>query len=213
MGFPRQEYRSGWPFPYPGDLPWPRNWTWISWIAGRFFIDWAMRENHLVCLEIETPNMVSTDAVGEGFRRRKAFLLPCEDETPISRCYLNCVPQHILYNIALMGAGSTASLFPCWTSLRPHSRKKESEVTQWCLTLCDPADCSLPGSSVHGTLQARILVWIDISFSRESSWPRDPTRVSCMVGKQLTLWATREPQGSLHSVPTLYLTRVDVYAS
>ena len=46
-------------------------------------------------------------------------------------------------------------------------------VTQSCLTLCDPMDHSPPGSSVHGTLQARILEWIAISFSRRSSPPKD----------------------------------------
>ena len=45
----------------------------------------------------------------------------------------------------------------------------ESEVAQSCLTLCDTVDCSLPGSSVHGILQARILEWVAISFSRVSS--------------------------------------------
>ena len=46
---------------------------------------------------------------------------------------------------------------------------KESEVAQSCPTLCDPVDCSPPGSSVHGILQARILEWVAISFSRGSS--------------------------------------------
>ena len=40
-------------------------------------------------------------------------------------------------------------------------------VAQLCLTLCDPMDCSLPGSSIHGLFQARILEWIAISFSRD----------------------------------------------
>ena len=44
--------------------------------------------------------------------------------------------------------------------------KKESEIAQLCPTLCDPMDCSLPGSSVHGILQARILEWVAISFSK-----------------------------------------------
>ena len=47
---------------------------------------------------------------------------------------------------------------------------------------CDPMDCSLQGSSVHGILQARILERVDISFSRGSSRPRDQTRVSCLAG-------------------------------
>ena len=48
-------------------------------------------------------------------------------------------------------------------------------VPQSCLTLCDPMDCSLPGSSVHGIFQARILVWVAIPFSRVSSQFRDQT--------------------------------------
>ena len=44
-------------------------------------------------------------------------------------------------------------------------------VTQSCLTLCDPTDCSLPGTSIHWILQARILKWVVISFSRDHSDP------------------------------------------
>jgi len=47
--------------------------------------------------------------------------------------------------------------------------RSESEVTQSCPTLCDPMDCSLPGFSVHGIFQARVLEWVAISFSRGSS--------------------------------------------
>ena len=64
-------------------------------------------------------------------------------------------------------------------------------VAQSCLTLCDPMDCSLPGSSVHRILQARILEWVAISFSRGSSWPRDQTWIPCIEGRFLT-WTTRE---------------------
>ena len=69
-----------------------------------------------------------------------------------------------------------------------------SEVTQSCPTLCDPMDCSLSGSSVHGIFQARVLEWVSISFSRGSSWLRDQTRVSRIVGRHFTVWATREVQ-------------------
>ena len=69
---------------------------------------------------------------------------------------------------------------------------KESEVAQSCPTLCDPVDCSPPGSSVHGILQARILEWVAISFSRGSSWPRDQTWVSHIAGRHIAIWATRE---------------------
>ena len=53
-------------------------------------------------------------------------------------------------------------------------------------------DCSLPGSSVHGIFQARVLEWVAISFSRGSSQPRDQTQVSCIAGRHFTIWATRE---------------------
>ena len=71
-------------------------------------------------------------------------------------------------------------------------KSDDSEVLQLCPTLCNPMDCSLPGSSVHGIFQARILEWVAISFSRRSSWPRDWTQVSHIIGRRFTAWATRE---------------------
>ena len=68
---------------------------------------------------------------------------------------------------------------------------KWSEVAQSCPTLCNPMDCSLPGSSIHRIFQARVLEWVAISFSRGSSWPRDRTWVSRIVGRCFTIWATR----------------------
>ena len=65
-------------------------------------------------------------------------------------------------------------------------------VTQSCLTLCNPMDCSPPGFSVHGVLRARILEWVAIPFSRGSSRPRDWTCVSCIAGRFFRIWATRE---------------------
>ena len=58
----------------------------------------------------------------------------------------------------------------------------QRKVAQSCLTLCDPMDCSLPGSSIHGTLQARVLEWVAISFSRGSSRSGDRTQVSHIAG-------------------------------
>ena len=57
---------------------------------------------------------------------------------------------------------------------------------QWCLTLCNPTDCSPPGSSDHGIFQARIIEWVAISSSRGSSRPRDQTYISCLVGRLFT---------------------------
>ena len=65
-------------------------------------------------------------------------------------------------------------------------------VTQSCPILCDPMDCRLPGSSVHGFLQVRILEWVAIPFSRGSSQPKNRTQVSCIAGRFFTIWATRE---------------------
>ena len=65
-------------------------------------------------------------------------------------------------------------------------------VAQWRLTLCDPLDCSLPGSSVHGIFQAKVLEWVAISFSRGSYWSRDWTHISCIfciAGGLFTHWA------------------------
>ena len=60
-------------------------------------------------------------------------------------------------------------------------------VAQLCLTFCDPMDCSLPGSSVHGILQARIVEWVAISFSKDSSWSRDRTWSSALQVESLPL--------------------------
>ena len=57
-------------------------------------------------------------------------------------------------------------------------------------------DCSPPGSTVHGILQARILEWVAMPFSRGSSWPRNRTQVSCIAGSFLTNWAMREALNS-----------------
>ena len=70
----------------------------------------------------------------------------------------------------------------------------------------DPMDCSLPGSSVHGILWARILEWVAISFSRGSSWPRDRNQMCCTAGRVFTEWATRQAQVS-------YFTQSSVYVS
>ena len=61
-----------------------------------------------------------------------------------------------------------------------------------CQTLCNPMDCSSPGSSVHGISQARILEWVAMPFSRGSSQARDQTHVSCLAGEFFTHWATWE---------------------
>ena len=78
------------------------------------------------------------------------------------------------------------------------SKDSDSEVAQSYPTLCHPMDSSQPSSSVHGIFQARILEWVAISFSRRSCQPRDRTRVSRIVGRRFTVWATREGLCPLH---------------
>ena len=65
-------------------------------------------------------------------------------------------------------------------------------VSRSVATLCDPLDCSLPGASVHGILQARILKWVAVLSSRGSFQPRDGTCVSCIGRQILYHWATWE---------------------
>ena len=86
----------------------------------------------------------------------------------------------------------TAEILLSLCLLLVHKEEVISEVSRSCPTLCDPVDYSLPGSSVQEIFQVRVLEWVAISFSRESSWPRDRTQVSCIVGRHFTIWATRE---------------------
>ena len=73
-----------------------------------------------------------------------------------------------------------------------HHKMKVSITTKSCLILCNPMECSLPGSSVHGILQAIILEWVEMPLSRETSWPRDWPQVSHTARRFSTVWATRE---------------------
>ena len=91
-----------------------------------------------------------------------------------------------------------------------HLPSYPSEVAQSCPTPCNPMDCSLPGSSIHGIFQARILEWVAISFSRGSSQPRDRSQVSCIVSRCFTVWATMQvttqlPKSFLFPLPFEYI--------
>ena len=87
------------------------------------------------------------------------------------------------------------ALIPCLMHQK-HSKICSHGVCMYqllsCIQLCNPTDYSLPGSSVHGILQARILEWVCHFLLQGSSWPRDWTRVSCIAGRFFTMWATRE---------------------
>ena len=97
-------------------------------------------------------------------------------------------PQHRPSKLPLgsLGLPKTHDLRP--SSLVPWSlgSYRRCMHAQSCLTFCNPTDCRLPGSSVHGILQAKILEWVAMPSFRGSSWPKDGIQdscVSCMAGR------------------------------
>ena len=101
--------------------------------------------------------------------------------------------QIVLYSVFIAFSDNHASFLILYQKLTSNYFIK----TWWwwshsVVSLCDPMDCNLLSFSVHGILQARILEWIAISFSRGSSRPRDRTRVSRIAGRRFNLWASRE---------------------
>ena len=81
-------------------------------------------------------------------------------------------------------------------------------VTELCLTLCNPMDCSPPGSSVHWVSQARILEWVAISFSRGSSQSKSWTHVSSTGRQVLYHWAIREAHYNKASIAIKRVTHI-----
>ena len=96
-------------------------------------------------------------------------------------------------------------------AIRDHSERKSESVSHLGLsTPLRPMNYSPPGSSPCGILQARILQWVAIPFSRGSSWPRDYTQVFCTVGRFFTSWTTREAWRTKpisHKVFQLYVVK------
>ena len=122
----------------------------------------------------------------------KSHFLKTNDVVLSSRWWLcpQALPHSILYlNESILAPAQLYSVCVCVCVL----------VTQSCLTVCNPTDCSSPGSSVHGILQARILEWVAMPFSRGSSQPMDQTWVSCSAGGFFTIWATREDHNFISS--------------
>ena len=91
----------------------------------------------------------------------------------------------------------------CLSPLRNHSlayNPKSIPSAELCLTPCDITDCSLPGSSIHGISQARILEWVAISFSRGSPQSRNRTFLFCIGRQILYYWATREAHTCIYTL-------------
>ena len=133
-------------------------------------------------------------------------------------CFVDLPHEHTICarHRALGSEGPTFSLVPCFHCLeilnsfeqgtlqfhfctRPRIYVVDSGcvcvflVTQSCPTLCDPMDCSPPGSSVHGISQASMLKWVAIPFSRRSSQCRGQTQVSCTAGGFFTSESPGKP--------------------
>ena len=102
--------------------------------------------------------------------------------------WLQCCRIRVRGNVKLLWPQMTWEWPPAWKT-----KRVVESVSCSVISLCDPMDYSLPGSSVHGILQARILEWVAISFSRRgSSWLRDRTWVSCIAGRFFTIWTPGE---------------------
>ena len=96
-------------------------------------------------------------------------------------------PVHLGWPCATWLIASLSYISP-FSTTRQWPMKGKVLVTQSCPTMCKPTDGSPPGSAVHGILQARILEWVAIPFSRGSSQPRNWTQVSCIVIRFFTVW-------------------------
>ena len=97
----------------------------------------------------------------------------------------------------------------CKIYIIPFTAAAAAKSLQSWHTLCDPMDCSPPGSSLQGILQTRILEWVAMLSSKLSSWPRDRTHVSlhlpALAGRFFTTSATREAQYHITSFISWYL--------
>ena len=111
-------------------------------------------------------------------------IFPASGSFPMSRFFTSGGPS--------IGVSAAASILPMnsqdWF---PLGFTGWISLLQSCPTLCDPVNST---HHCHGTLQARILEWVAISFSRGTSRPRDRTCVSRTVGRHFTVWATREAE-------------------
>ena len=100
------------------------------------------------------------------------------------------LPKHICTPYTTSNRRKWLFLYPLLFLLPTISITTTWYPSRSCLTLCNSMACSLPGSSVHGIFQARLLGQVAISYSRGSSWPRDWTCVSCIGRQILYHWAT-----------------------
>ena len=156
MGFFRQEYCSGLPFPPLGDLPDPG----IEPRSPTLQADSLPSEPPGNPKKNDLPSLSSNSG-------------PSDYETDILPTALRGQTQTFPSLGDLHKPGIKPRSPALQTDSLPAELESESEVAQSCPTLFDPVGYSLPGSSLHEILQARILEWVTMSFSRGSSQPRD----------------------------------------
>ena len=209
MGFSRQEYWSGLPCPPPGDLPGP-------WIKPTSPVAPALQADSLQlwpdCLHNWATfpfNLFTVEPPGKSKCKQIEVLNPTSYSCWVSRaksvtslyiCLLWKWCNIHMYFIGLL----FWVRFYTWSAERSTWHKASAQemlyavwlkvkvlFAQSCLTLCNPVDCSPPGSSIHGVLQERTLEWAAVPFSRRSWQPRDWTWVSCIEGR-FFLWTTKK---------------------
>ena len=130
-------------------------------------------------------------------------VLHCKENSKRSVKWSVYISNFIILKLILIQI--TTTVFHC-----DSSEMKWSEVAQSCLTLFNPMDCSLPGSSIIGIFQARILEWVAISFSRGSCPPRNQTWVSCITGRFFKNWVKRILESDLNEA-TKYKQKKGVF--
>ena len=168
--------------------------TWVRWFFGKL----VWHSLHLLAFWIESlffppillSNLsachVASSTRLDSITRPHGFSVSTAHDPPVVYGHPRCITRKFYWYLNSDWPSSATVL-----SLGV-KEKKESEVAQSCPIVCDPMDCSLPGSSVHEILQARLLEWVAISFSRGSSQPRDWIQVSHIASRRFNLWATRE---------------------
>ena len=179
----------------------PRDQTWVSWFVGRFFTTEPPGKPHgasrlnspaQLFLNFLTANIFPMAWKLESVKQHSVRILP---PTLFAQFPPRPPSNHFYLRLSFLNVS-----VPIQANKIIHS---ESEVVQLCPTLCDPMDGSLPGSTVHGIFQARMLEWAATSFSRGSSQPRDQTQVSCIADRGFTVWATYPaPNGKIHTHTT-----------
>ena len=98
----------------------------------------------------------------------------------------------------------------CHCLLQCMKMKSESEVAQSCPTLCNPMDCSLPGSFVHGIFQARVLEWVAIVFSKSEHWDRNKKIPILPLSPNRCLPWLKKGEGELIKVVTTFTPRSQI---